>query len=62
MENKLKQLRDTAREQANDLSEVLSRVEKALETIKEMKDLDRRIGAATNFRVKVIDEILRGTL
>lgn len=62
MENKLKQLRDTAREQANDLSDVLSRVEKALETIKEMKELDRRIGATTNFRVKMIDEILRGTL
>ncbi len=62
MENKLKQLGDTVREQANDLSDVLSRVEKALETIKEMKELDRRIGAATSFRVKMIDEILRGTL
>lgn len=62
MENKLKQLRDTAWDQANDLSEVLLRVEKALETIKEMKDLDSRIGATTNFRVKMIDEILRGTL
>lgn len=62
MESKLKQLRDTAREQANDLSLILSRVEKVLQIIEEMKELDRKTGSATEFRVKVIDDILRGTL